>query len=195
MSKLKSHRVGIIAEDESDVDSVKVLMHRISENHAIDVKKFVGKGCGRIKRKCRSWASTLKAKGCRCLILIHDLDRNDLVQLRQRIEDAVSPSPIQPYLICIPVEEMEAWWLSDPQAIKLALNLRKTPNVKGHPEDIASPKERISALVRHYSDKTKVYMNTEHNAKIAVYLDLGKAKRCHSFVPFFDFVTKHISST
>ena len=88
--------------------------------------------------------------------------------------------------------EMEAWWLSDPNAIRVALNLKKTPNVKSHPEQIASPKERIGELVRQCSQKTKVYLNTTHNAKIAEHLDLNKAKRCSSFVPFFNFVTTHM---
>jgi hypothetical protein len=193
MNSLKRHWVGIIAEDECDVDSARILIHSITgRSDTVVVRKFVGKGCGRIKRKCRAWASTLKTKGCKYLIMIHDLDRNDLARLRQDIENAVTPSPIKPYLICIPVEEMEAWWLTDPHAIQLALNLRKTPTIKGNPEYIPSPKERIGELVRQYSQKTKVYLNTEHNVKIAQHLDLTKAKRCASFNPFFDFVTKHL---
>jgi hypothetical protein len=192
MSNGKHVRVGIIAEDESDVDAARVLMRRIAGSDRIGVKKFVGKGCGKIKRKCNSWASTLKAKGCKCLIVIHDLDRNGLVELREQIADALAPCPIDPHLICIPVEEMEAWWLSDPTAIHKALKLDTTPKVKGHPEKIASPKEHIGDLVNRCSKNRKVYLNTEHNAAIAAELDFERAKRCDSFTPFFAFVVKHM---
>ncbi len=194
MSKARPPRVGIIAEDDSDVAAAKVLIRRLAKSDNIGFKKFVGQGCGRIKRKCQSWANTLKIKGCRYLVLIHDLDRNNLDALRTNLEAAISPSPIMPYLICIPIEEMEAWWLSDPQAIRKALNLQVTPKIKGHPQSIASPKEHIGTLVRQCSNKTKIYLNTEHNAKIAEHLSLSKARQCDSFIPFCDFVTKHISS-
>ncbi len=191
----RHQRVGIIAEDESDVDSARVLIHRITGNDRVAVRKFVGKGCGKIKRKCNAWASTLKTKGCRCLIIIHDLDRKDLDVLRQNIEASISPSPIEPYLICIPVEEMEAWWLSDPKAIQEALKLNRTPKIKGNPEQITSPKEHIGILVRQCSQKTKVYLNTKHNAKIAEHLSIAKAKKCNSFVSFYNFVTKYMILT
>jgi len=194
MSNKRPPRVGIIAEDDSDVAAAKVLIRRLAKRDSIGFKKFVGHGCGRIKRKCQSWAITLKIKGCRYLVLIHDLDRNNLDALRTDLDAALSPSPITPYLICIPVEEMEAWWLSDPQAIQKALNLKVTPEVKGLPQSIASPKEYLGKLVRQCSYKTKTYLNTEHNAKIAEYLSLSKAKKCDSFIPLCDFVAKHISS-
>lgn len=184
-------RVGIIAEDNSDVDAAKILIRRIADKNNIGVKRFVGKGCGRIKRKCSSWARTLKSKGCKYLILIHDLDRNDLRALTTNLEAAISPSPITPYLICIPVEEMEAWWLADPLAIRKALNLDVTPKVKGQPQNIFSPKEHIGALVKKCSKK-KMYLNTKHNEKIAQHLNLNKAKNCDSFMPLFAFVTEHM---
>jgi hypothetical protein len=193
MAEKRPPRVGIIAEDDSDVDAAKVLIRRVAETSSIGVKRFVGQGCGKIKRKCLSWATTLKSKGCQYLILIHDLDRNDLQQLRDHLEAAISPSPIATYLICIPVEEMEAWWLSDPQAIKKALNLKVAPKVTVHPQLIASPKEHIAELVRTCSKKTKMYLNTKHNEKIAEHLDLSKARKCDSFEPFFNFVREHMA--
>lgn len=193
MSKPRAIRVGIIAEDYSDVDAAKIMIYRIAERDNIGVKKFVGHGCGRIKRKCKAWVSNFKTKKCRYLILIHDLDRNDLNDLRQRLKESVSPCPIEPYLICIPIEEMEAWWLADPQAIRTALNLDRIPKVKGNPQHITSPKERIAAMVKQCSNNNKVYLNTKHNAKIAAHLDFTKAMRCDSFVPFFNFVTKHMA--
>ncbi|MDD5759590.1 MAG: DUF4276 family protein [Desulfobulbaceae bacterium] len=193
MSKKKPPKVGIIAEDDSDVDAAKVLIQRIANKDNVAIKRFVGQGCGRIKRKCHSWARNLQIKGCRYLILLHDLDRNELKELQNDLDNAISPSPITPYLICIPIEEMEAWWLADPQAIQKALNLNITPKITGHPQDITSPKEHIESLVKKYSQKTKVYLNTKHNSLIAQHLDLDKARKCGSFLPFYDFVSTHMS--
>ena len=192
MNKVKNIRVGIIAEDNSDVDAARVMIRRIAETNRIDVKKFVGRGCGKIMKKCNAWASILKTKGCKYLILIHDLDRNDLAVLMQSIEDAVSPCPIDPYLICVPIEEMEAWWLADPQAIKTALKLDKAPKVIGLPQSIPSPKEKLGVLVNRCSKSRKLYLNTKHNAAIAEVLDFSKAMGCNSFTPFFKFVTKNM---
>lgn len=184
--------VGIIAEDDSDVEAARIMMRRIAKSDRIGVKRFVGKGCGRLRRKCGVWAANLRDRGCGLLIVIHDLDRRGISQVRREIEDALAPCPIDNYLICIPVEEMEAWWLADPLAIRKALGLDRTPQVKGHPEAIPSPKERIGVLVRTCSRKRKIFVNTEHNAAIASELDFDKAKKCKSFVPFFEFVTRHM---
>ncbi len=193
MSKITHPRIGLIAEDDSDVDAAIVLIKRITGNNRVGMKKFVGKGCGRIKRKCRRWTKDLKQKGCQYLILLHDLDNNNLEQLRSSIEDAISPSPIQPYLICVPIEEMEAWWLADTSAIKKALNLKKFKKIKGDPEQLKSPKEMICDLVRQFSNKEKKYLNTVHNKSIAEHLNLTEAKKkCASFNEFFVFVSENI---
>jgi len=193
MSKKSKAPVGIIAEDDSDFDSARRLIRRISSNDRIGFHKFIGKGCGKIKRKCHAWATELKRKGCVTLVLIHDSDSNNLIALRQKLQDALAPSPIKKHLICIPVQEFEAWLLSDPEAIRKGLNLRKKPVVKGPPELINSPKEHLALLIHRASDGEKIYLNTEHNVKIAEELSIDKARQlCPSFLPFYDFIQEHI---
>lgn len=194
MPTMRRLRIGVIAEDKSDVESARVLIRRITQREDIGVRHFIGTGCGKIKRKANSWAQNLRDKGCRLLILIHDLDRAELDKLQQALKGALDPCPMEPYLICIPVEEMEAWWLSDPQAIKRALSLPRAPKIKGHPESISSPKEHLAKLVRRCSNNKKTFLNTKHNAIIAGELDLKKARKCSSFVPFYDFVESHVGS-
>lgn len=194
MNKSKSFKIGIIAEDDSDVDAARVLIRRISNNKDVEIRKFVGRGCGRIKRKCMAWANILKTKGCRYLILIHDLDRNNLTELKMQIDSIMNPCPIANFLVCIPIEEMEAWFLADPNAIQAVFNLPKPPIIKGHPQSISSPKEKIGDLVKKYSNKKQIYLNTKHNYKIAEHLDFNKAKRCDSFVPFHNFIASNIAN-
>lgn len=193
MSKKTNPPVGIIAEDDSDFISARVLIRRIAGNDNIAIHKFIGKGCGKIKRKCNAWAKELSRKGCKTLVLIHDSDGNRLDDLRRKLANALEPSPIKKRLICIPVQEFEAWLLSDPEAIKKGLNLRKNPVVKGLPERIDSPKEHLGLLIQRASNGEKIYLNTKHNVKIAEVLSIDRAKRfCPSFIPFYEFIQEHI---
>jgi Domain of unknown function (DUF4276) len=193
MSRHATPSIGIIAEDESDYYSIRILIHRISGNKHISMKKFVGKGCGKIKRKCNAWANQFKQKGCSILIIVHDLDNNDIVSLRDKIIQALAPNPIDKHLICIPIQEFEAWLLSDPDAIKKGMKLNKKPNIKGLPENIQSPKEFLARVIDTASKGEKIYNNTKHNEKIAIELSLEKAKKCTSFIPFWNFVRTHIN--
>ncbi|GAH45653.1 unnamed protein product, partial [marine sediment metagenome] len=79
----RHQRVGVIAEDNCDVDSARVLIHRIANNERIGIKKYIGTGCGRIRRKCHAWSKLLSQRGCSLLVLIHDLDNNNLIELKR----------------------------------------------------------------------------------------------------------------
>jgi len=186
MNRTRLPYIGIIAEDESDYISIRVLIQRIVNNENIVMKKFVGKGCGKIKRKCNAWANQFKEKGCSVLLLIHDLDSNNIDDLRAKLNQALSPSPIEKHLICIPIQELEAWFLSDPDAIKKGMNLKKMPNVKGNPEYINSPKEHLERVIDIASSGEKIYIHTKHNEKIAKLISFHKAKKCKSFTLFYD---------
>lgn len=193
MSKILLPSIGIIAEDESDFFSLRILIRRIAKNDHIDMKKFLGKGCGKIKRKCNAWAYQLMKKGCSLLIILHDLDSNNLDDLKQKISNALEPNPFKKHLIFIPIQELEAWFLSDPDAIKKGVNLKKNPNIKGLPEYINSPKEYLSKVIDIASKGEKIYNNTKHNEKIASVLSISKAKKCSSFIPLVDFVNTHLN--
>lgn len=181
-------KIGIIAEDDSDVEATKNIIRKIIVTDNIGFKRAIGKGCGKIKRKCHEWAKTLQGKGCTHLILIHDLDRNNKSELERSIRSSIDPCPIRNNIICIPIEELEAWFLADPEAIKVALNLRKRPIVKGHPESISSPKEHIDYLVKKISKNEKELLNTIHNEKISSHIDVSKLMKCKSFVPLYEFI-------
>lgn len=179
--------IGVIAEDESDVDVIKVFIEKIA---GLDfyVERFLGRGCGRIKNKCRIWTQNLKEKGCSVVILVHDLDDNDHDHLQNDIYIRLSPILVKDYFICIPIREIEAWLLADEQAIRRAFHLTGELKRISNPESVVRPKEKLRDLINMKSEGKTVYVNTVHNKKIAKEIDLINLRRCSSFFSFENFI-------
>ena len=135
-----SIRIGAIAEDRSDIDVLECLIRKVRPNRQFKVKPFLGHGCGKIRSKCHAWASALASKGCRLLIVLHDLDKANEGQLRNLLTKALKPCPIPRHVIVIPIREIEAWLLSDSRAIDVALKLQKRIRRISNPENDPDPK-------------------------------------------------------
>lgn len=185
-----SQKVGIIAEDMSDVEVIKILAQKVSGKN-VSADQHVGKGCGPLKKKALGWCKSLLAKGCTRIILIHDRDRNDATRLRNQLEEVLKNAPQATKVVVVPEEELEAWLLSDVDAIKKAMSLRKSIKIVHHPENVDSPKEYIRDQVYKTSNKEVQYVNSVHNKLIAKELDVTLVyKRCPSFAPFHGFFGK-----
>lgn len=176
-----SRKIGLITEGKSDRDVVEALMRKIVLSKRFKVVPVYARGCGRIKSKCRRWAENLRSRGCKSLILVHDLDNKDLGILRNDLESSLQPSPISPYGIVVPVQMIEAWLLSDGNAIKQVFDLPSTPEVS-NPESIFDPKAKLRDMV--YTLSGKRYVNTIHNLHIASALEIEKVRTCPSFRQF-----------
>jgi hypothetical protein len=182
--------LGIIAEDSSDVEVVAIILRKLAPRKAFAIKRFVGNGCGKLKGKCHVWAEQLSASGCSVLLLVHDLDRQNLKELRGSLEKSLAPCPLAKYLIVIPVEEIEAWLLADPAAVREVFKLKRLPKVPANPETINDPKGRLTGIVWFGSEKSRRYVNAIHNVKIAERVSVGALKRCASFRPLSEFWLK-----
>ena len=183
-------KIGIIAEDESDVQVLKILLSKVYPKK-FAVNSFVGKGCGKLKVKALPWAKSLHTKGCDRLLLVHDRDRHDEVDLRKQLEAVLANAPQIKTSVVIPVEELEGWLLSDEKAIKKALKLKSSVAEIHHPENTASPKEFLGKMVSAASRKIVTYVNTVHNPLIASEIDVSKIqKKCPSFARITDFFSK-----
>jgi hypothetical protein len=183
-----SRSIGIIAEDLSDVTVIRELLPRITGGRRCKLKWFVGHGCGKIKGKCKQWAVNLRARGCSALILLHDLDNKAVAILEHELRQALNPSPISRHAIVIPTQMIEAWLLSDMDAIKKVFNLSSVPNPIPNPESIFDPKARLGELVYVSSGKKKRYANTIHNGLIASEAGLDRLRTCNSFNPLEQFL-------
>ncbi len=185
----KNPTIGIIAEDTSDIDTIRELIIRISKNNKIAIKGRSKNGCGILLRKCHDWARNLADIRCSVLIVIHDSDNNNPTEIYKKVKEKLDPSPITNHLITVPVQELEAWLLADPEGIKKSLNLKETPNIKYSTELVNSPKEFLEAAIYKASRKEMYYQNTKHNMIIAktISIDLIR-KKCPSFRDFHDFI-------
>jgi Domain of unknown function (DUF4276) len=179
--------VGIIAEDISDVEVIKILCKKIT-GKALRSCHFVGRGCGPLKKKTPGWCKSLKTRGCQSILLIHDRDRKDAAALRQELELILDSVHQLRTVVVIPEEELEAWMLADCSAIQSVFKLQKVPKFVNFPETIVSPKEFLRDQIYSLSGQKKTYVSTVHNKLIAEQLDLSKViSRCPSFKPLVDF--------
>jgi hypothetical protein len=178
-------KMGIIAEDDSDVAVLREITSTLLKPHKIGFKRFVGHGCGKLRRKCGAWARTLVQQECSWIVVVHDLDVHNEEQLRTELRDAVAPAGARDFVVLIPRRESEAWLLYDPRAIAKAFHEPRRPPLPGNPELLADPKRHLRNLVR--TRYRKEYLNTLHNGLIAKYIDVALLGRSRSFGPHVGF--------
>ena len=111
-------KIGVIAEEQNDVDVLYELTCKLIPEGEADFSKFIGHGCGKLRRKCEAWSRNLISRGCSHLVLMHDLDSNDEERLRKVLEKIIVDIGFTGYLIIIPIFEIEAWLLFDMLALK-----------------------------------------------------------------------------
>jgi hypothetical protein len=193
---MSSVRFGILAEDTTDCDALAILVRNIAGPATIGVKTQSFGGCARLRQKAAPTMKLLAREGCAAVIVVHDLDRdpqngelNDEAALRRQLEDIEVPRALS-RLICIPVEELEAWFWSDPAVLALV-----SPGAKEHvsPHLLRQPKEKLIALSR--GDNKKARYSTVMNKTLAAKLNLDLcASRCAAFRHLRDFVRQTIAA-
>ncbi len=171
-----------------------MLIRRIAQqtsNATIGVSQYAGRGCSRLRRKAEANIKDLARQGCAGVVLLHDLDRNpqngelnDEVALRRELEAIEIPDGLQ-RLICIPVEELEAWFWSDPSVIEEVG--RRPGDAHASPHLLKKPKEALMRLSIGANRKPRY--STNDNARLANKLDLELcARRCPSFRSLKSFI-------
>ncbi|UQA54615.1 DUF4276 family protein [Polyangium aurulentum] len=191
---MRSVRIGLLAEDDTDCDALEVLVRRLAiEINAIrpGFKKFGGHGAARLRNKAEPTLREMVREGCTGAVLVHDLDRdpingqlNDARALRADLQRIAVPPGLS-RLICIPVEELEAWFWSDPEVIQHIGRDKGKASVSPHL--IKKPKEALINLSRGANRKPRY--RTSDNPRLAERLNLSLcAQRCPSFRELRDFI-------
>ena len=179
-------RVGVIAEDDSDVDILIELTCKVRRRSEFSIRRRIGHGSGRLRKKCSAWAVNLVQGGCERLVVLHDLDEGNEKELRAVLEQKMAGCGARHQIILIPIREIEAWLLCDPQALASVFGMHRLPKIKFHPERIMRPKETLRDIVMRYSHKR--YVSAIHNKRIAAAAELSKVNRCSSFRPYPVFI-------
>ncbi|MBI5695139.1 MAG: DUF4276 family protein [Nitrospirae bacterium] len=187
-----SIKIGVIAENDSDVEVVKALIGKIT-NTKFGIYKVLAKSSGNITTKCIRWIKYLvDIKDSNIVLIVRDSDTGDykkVNEIRSELEaKAIAAQQKRKVSIIIPVQEIEAWLLADEKAIGGTFSsIAIKPYL--HPETIPNPKEEIVRQTKGTNSKSP-YSNKTHNKLIAEKLDLDKVyKKCPSFAPFYDVVS------
>lgn len=185
--------IALIAEDDTDCEAVQKIIHRVLGKET-KTKKWASKGCSTLKKKLAPKLQAMSEEGCNVFVIIHDLDRdpqnnslNDEAKLRKTLDAAVSEIQSNNKHICIPVEELEAWFWSDPEVVKYI----GQGNGKAHlnPHMIAKPKEELIKLSR--DERRRPRYSTNMNVKLAEMLNL---EHCSDRCPSFKYLLKFLKS-
>jgi hypothetical protein len=183
--------IAILAEDDTDCDTLRKIVHRVLGKET-KTKKWSTGGCSKLRRKLTANLTTLSQAGCNAFIVVHDLDRNpqnnalnDEAKLRQTLESSAAKAPGTNKHICIPIEEIEAWFWSDPDVV-LHVGKGKGSALK-NPHLLAQPKETLIKL--SIGENRKPRYSTNMNVELAEMLNLEIcADRCPSFKALQDFL-------
>jgi Domain of unknown function (DUF4276) len=181
--------IALIAEDDTDCDTIRKIVHRVLGKQT-KTKKWSSGGCSKLRRKLAANLATLSKAGCNAFIIVHDLDRNpendslnDEGKLRKTLE--ASSSDVTNKCICIPIEEIEAWFWSDQEVVH-HIGQGKG-NARANPHLISQPKEKLIELSK--GENRKPRYSTNMNVELAEMLDLEIcAERCPSFKCLIKFL-------
>ncbi len=190
-------RIGVLTEDRTDSETIEVLIRRIAVARGaapgtVGLKARSGGGCAQLQKKAQSWMRQLvELDECDALVLVHDLDRNpqngqlrDVQELRRLLTQIPAPAGVAPH-ICIPVEELEAWFFASERVLHEIC--RKPMPAHPSPHTIACPKEELQRLSKGANRKPR--HSTNDNPRYAELLELEAcARRCPAFHALTEFV-------
>ena len=188
---MSSCLIALIAEDATDCETVRKIVHRVLGAHT-KTKPWASNGCSTLKRKLSAKLKAMSNEGCNAFIIVHDLDRNpqnnalnDEAKLRKTLEKSTSEVGSINKHICIPIEELEAWFWSDPDVVRHVG--RGRGEAKFNPHSITKPKEQLISL--SYGENRKPRYSTNMNVELAEMLNLELCSdRCPSFKNLLDFL-------
>jgi len=191
---MSNHLIALIAEDDTDCDAIREIIYRALGNRSVKTKKWASKSCGTLRKKLAAKLNAMSNEGCNAFVIVHDLDRNpqngslnDEGNLRTILEVAASEIKSINRYICIPIEELEAWFWADPETIKLVGRGKGKAQV--NPHQIKSPKEELIKL--SIGENRKPRYSTNMNVELASRLNLDL---CSDRCPSFDNLLKFLRS-
>jgi Domain of unknown function (DUF4276) len=179
-------KIGVLGEDATDCRALRVILQRIlPKGVGVKTQAPPSGGCSALRRKAASYMQALRDAGCSAIVLVHDLDQDpersqpkNVHEVRAQLQRIPVPAGID-CLICIPMEELEAWFWADQATLdRIAKGHGKASTA---PHTIRDPKGELRRLSARAHGKKPVY-STNMNEELAKDLDLEVcAERCEAF--------------
>ncbi|MDB5353922.1 MAG: hypothetical protein JWN24_375 [Phycisphaerales bacterium] len=193
---------GVLGEDDSDAETLDVVIRRLIQRPNLSVKRKGYGSCGQLLRRGANQLRLFRDIGCTRFVVCYDSDGNDPKERHGEVlERILKPTQIPPFVsgmslqgmtscccILIPVQEIEAWILADIKAVSKVFTSWEPGPIQQNPETIPSPKEFLERL-SELNHRKPIYSHATDNKEIAKHLDFGLVRqRCPSFGPLVDFV-------
>jgi Domain of unknown function (DUF4276) len=158
---------GMIGEDDSDVETLKVIVRRLANNSNLPIMAKGYSGCAEMLRKGARQLQACCDSGCTKLIVCYDSDGCPVAERVSAVhEHIVKPfGGSKPYVVVVPVQELESWILADIKAVTRVFPSWRPREVVS-PELIRSPKEHLEKLSRDAKKRPR-YSHATHNRVVA----------------------------
>lgn len=185
----------ILGEDKSDVETINVIIRRLTQNEKLPIKQKGYCGCAELLNKGAKQIKAFYDLGCRRFVVCYDSDRCCPVQRKRLIVDKIiNPAKNMGvdgiFCALVPIQELESWILADIGAVQKIITGWSPSKDIPSPESINDPKEYLERLSKDAGKRPR-YSHATHNPRVAKYIDLGKVEsKCPSFVPLIRFVNK-----
>jgi hypothetical protein len=168
--------IGIIAEDKTDYDAIKVIINKIS-NKPLDTVGAYGSGKTSIIHDKKKFSDKLFNFNCDKVIIIRDSDGKNEEEIIKEIKSAYDDTRISSkYYTCLAVEELETWFLADLSCIRSLYNIPS--NSKRMPtsttDELHSPKEILKAYVEKWSKGKDTHLQSD-GARLANLINIDVA--------------------
>jgi hypothetical protein len=183
--------LAVLGETKSDVESLVAIIKQFPGKQRASILRKGFNGCGELCKKAASHIRDFLGRGAKRFVICHDADGADPIPVRMKVQrevvDRVGLS--DECCIVVPVQELEAWMISDETAISKTIPSLLISAVP-QPETIRNPKEWLIRKSREGRSKP-LYIPSIHNPKVSNWLDVQiVAKKCPSFLPFLEFIKK-----
>lgn len=183
--------IGLIVEDETDFDSLSLIIPKISGKHKLSFQKKVADGKGKFKSKLSAWADLLGSRGCHAVIAIIDADTlnaGEISKIKSEYTNILNGAQLNKKILVVSVFELETWLLYDTNAIARAFDIKKKIKRIPNPEALINSKEKLRDLIESNTKEKKYFYSTNDNKKIAKLLDVSTLNSCGSFQSLKQFI-------
>ena len=163
-------RIGIIAEDQSDIEAVGYMLKKINEDICIEKKPCRGTVLNKLDHRITEL--TNRFNDLRAILVLTDLDNKNCAEHLNNIKNAAKDSMSNLIMIQIVIQEIEAWYLAIPDSIEAAFpNLKPVPRFISKTDTLKDPKKKLKEIFfKKYQRDYRITSDGPKIAKNFVYL-------------------------